>query len=384
VFGAVKTDPDLEEPPGQEGVSEVLDELFPYGTTTLDRVGFRKAVDAIGAQLTAGARFSVVVPARRFDRGVQLLADNLLHPALPETAFEVVRRQTAGAVAGLLESPGFLAERARDEGLYPAHDPRQRHATPESVSRLKRADVSSFHRLAFRPDLTTIVVLGAVTPDDARAVVERYFGGWKATGAKPSTDPAPVPPNEPSASSVPDSSRVQAAVVLAETLPMTRFDPDYYPLQLGNHVLAGAFYATRLYRDLRERTGLAYSVESELQAERTRSVFEVTYACDPSNVEQARGLVERNLREMQTEPISAAELQQARALLLRQIPLSESSLERIAHGFLERSLLGLPLDEPRVAARHYLEITAPEVQAAFARLVRPSGFAQVTLGPAGR
>lgn len=384
VFGAVRTDPDLETPPGQEGVNGVLDALFSYGTAHLDRVAFQKAVDDIGANLSAGARFSVVVPAARFERGVELLADDLLHPAIPPAAFGIVRRQTAAEVAGQLESPSYLAERARAAALYPKKDPRQRHPTPAGVSRLTRADVLAYHRRVFRPDLTTIVVLGAVTPESARAVVERYFGAWKAVGPKPVTDPPRVGPNRPSAASVPDASRVQDEVVLAETLPMTRFDPDYYPLQLGNHVLAGAFYATRLYRDLRERTGLAYSVQSELQAGRTRSVFAVSYACDPANVSKARGLVERDLRQMQTAPISAAELRQTRALLLRQLPLSESSVERIGAGFLERSLLGLPLDEPRVAARRYLEITAPEVQAAFRRKIRPSGFAQVTVGPAPR
>ena len=184
--------------------------------------------------------------------------------------------------------------------------------------------------------------------------MERSFGSWKAVGERPATDPPPVPPNPPSASLVPDSSRAQNEVVLAQTLGLTRLDPDYYPLQLGNQVLAGAFYATRLYRDLRERTGLVYTVRSELRAEKTRAVFEIV----PANVSRVRVLAERDLRRMQTEPLSAAELQQTRALLVRQISLVESSLTRMAHGLLERSLLGLPLDEPTIAARRYLEITA--------------------------
>lgn len=382
VFGRIKTDPDLETPPGLEGVDQVLDGLLSYGTTTHDCLAFRKALDDLGAKLTAGTEFSIQLPAKDFERGLPLLADNLLHPALPEAAFGVVREQTAGAVAGLLQSPAYLAERARDEALLPKGDPALREATPATVSALTRADVLKYHQLAFRPDLTTLAVLGAVTPEQARSAVEKSFGGWKADGEKPATDPPPVPPNPPAALLVPDASRVQDEVVLAQALAMTRFDPDYYPLQLGNHVLAGAFYATRLFRDLRERTGLVYSVRADLEAKKTRSVFEIAYACDPSNVARARGLVERDLRQMQSTPLSAAELQQARALLVRQIPLAESSLTRIAHGFLERSLLGLPLDEPSIAAERYLHMTPADVQAAFARKIRPGGFAQVTRGPA--
>ena len=85
---------------------------------------------------------------------------------------------------------------------------------------------------------------------------------------------------------MPDASRVQDRVILAQTLNLTRADPDYYPLQLGNAVLGGSFYATRLSIDLRKNAGLVYSVESLLQAGRTRSVYLVEYASDPAERRQ--------------------------------------------------------------------------------------------------
>ena len=123
---------------------------------------------------------------------------------------------------------------------------------------------------------------------------------------------------------MPDSARIQDAVELAEELPMNRFNPDYYPLEVGNHVLGGGFYATRLYRDLRENTGYVYYVSNELQARRTRSRFIVRYECDSANVSKAHALVVRDLRQMQVTDVSPAELRQAKALLLRQIPLAEA------------------------------------------------------------
>ena len=73
----------------------------------------------------------------------------------------------------------------------------------------------------------------------------------------------------------------------------------------GNHVLAGAFYATRLYRDLRERRGLVYHVGSALRMTKTRGMIELEYACDPQNVARARAIIERDLREMRTTPVRA-------------------------------------------------------------------------------
>jgi zinc protease len=381
VVGQIRTQADLEVPPGREGVQDVLSGLFSYGTTTLNRIAFQKALDDIAAEESAGPGFSVAVLKKYFDRGVQLLAENELHPALPEPAFKVVKGQTAESVAGLLKSPGYLAERALDFGLLPKNDPALRQPTPHTVEDLTMADVHDFYGRAYRPDLTTIVVIGDVTPQEAKAEIEKWFGSWKAEGPKPQVDLPPVPSNAPSATDVPDPSRVQDLVELSQELPMNRFNPDYYALELGNHVLGGGFYATRLYRDLREKTGLVYTVSNRLDADRTRAAFSVSYACDPANVSKARTIVERDLHDIQTSPPTPGELQQAKALILRQIPLAESSEMGIAGGLLGRAVMGLPLDEPVEAAARYSALTGEQVRAAFAKWIKPQDFVQVVRGP---
>jgi zinc protease len=383
VLGHIKNNADLQSPPKQEGVSSVLSDLFSYGTTTLDRIAYQKALDDIGAEESAGADFSVAVLADHFDRGVALLADNLLHPALPEEAFKVVQQQTAQAVAGQLQSPDYLASRALTAGLFPKTDPSQREATPQSVSGLALADVKNYYTRVFRPDLTTIVVIGNISPDQASSVISKYFSDWKATGPPPATDLPSVPSNSPGSTTVPDKSRVQSKVDLAETLGLTRFDPDYYALELGNHVLGGGFYATRLYHDLRETTGLVYFVSSSFEIGKTRGIYHVSYACDPQNISKARAIVVRDLHDLQSTPVSPSELQQAKAMLLRQVPLSEASVNGIGDAWLARSAIGLPLDEPVIASQHYLELTGAQVKAAFAKWLRPDDLVEVILGPAG-
>jgi zinc protease len=381
VYGRIKTNPDLQAPDGKEGLAEVLGGLFSYGTTRLGRLAFEEAQDEIAARVSAGTSFSLQVPEEQFDRGVQLLAENLLSPALPEEAFTVVQQETVSAVAGQLQSPAHLARRAMRAGLYPKGDPALRQPTPESVRTLTLEDVKAYYRQVFRPDMTTIVVIGQVTPEKAKTTIEKYFGEWIATGPKPDTDLPPVPPNPPTVSAVPDASRVQDEVTLAQTLGLTRSHPDYYALQLGNQVLSGAAFASRLFRDLREQSGLVYSVDSQLNAGKNRSTFAVFYACDPPNVSKARGMVERDLRDMQNTPVSPSELTQAKTLLIRRIPLSTSSTDSIAAELLDLSVREMPLDEPLRAATQYLQTTAAEVQAAFAKWIRPGDFVQVTLGP---
>ena len=226
------------------------------------------------------------------------------------------------------------------------------------------------------------MVIGDVTPAEARAVIEKWFGDWKATGSKPTTTLPAVPVNKSSAATVPDAQAVQDSVTLAEQIDINRFDPDYYPLQLGNHVLGGGFYATRLYHDLRQVAGYVYNVDASLGASETRASYSVNYGCDPPNVSKAKALIIRDLEQMRTQDVSDAELHQAKALLLRSIPLGEASEEAVAGGLLGRAEIGLPLDEPIVAAKKYSALTADDVKAAFAKHIQPENLVQIVRGPA--
>jgi len=381
IFGQVKNKPSLQTPAGKEGVDELLDGLLSYGTSSLDRLAFLAALDEIAADLQLGGSFSLTVLKEHFGRGAELLADGLLHPALPAQAFQVLKEQLSASLPGRLQSSQFLVEQSLKEKLFPKGDPTLRHPVPKSVASLTLEDVRRYHREVFRPDLTTLVVIGDLKPEEAKGVIERYFGGWRSAGPRPPTELPRVPLNKSALVAVPDASRVQDEVTLAETLGLTRSHPDYYPLELGLNVLTGGFYATRLYRDLRERTGLVYSVEAFFEFGKTRASFGVFYGCEPGNVSQAQAMVERELERMRSEPVQPLELQRAKTLVLREMLLERTSSAGIAGKLLELSLLDLPLDEPERAARLYQRIGAAEVRRAFARWLRPADLVRVSRGP---
>src|ERR1700731_4360617 len=115
--------------------------------------------------------------------------------------------------------------------------------------------------------MTTITVIGDIPPEEAKPVFEKWFGGWKSAGAKPGVILPAVPANQPASVNVPDATQVQDSVELAQE---------------------------------------------------TRATDSVTYGSDPENVSKARLLVEQELAAMRTANVSPAELQQAKALLLRQ------------------------------------------------------------------
>jgi len=381
VFGHIRSRPEVQAPPGQEGISNLLGELLSYGSQTLDRLAYQRALDAIGAESRAGTDFSAMTLTGGFERAVALLADNELHPALPAQALTIMRPQFAQLVASRNRSPGYLMQRSLRGALFPPTDPSLRETTPASIQGITIDQIRAFQAATFRPDLTTIVVIGRVTPDKARATIEKYFGAWTATGPKPDTDLPAVPANAPATIAVPDGSRVQDAVVLAQSIALTRNNPDYYAMQLGSAVLGGGFYSSRLSIHLRKEAGLVYSVGSNLQIGRTRGIYMIDFASDPQNVTKAAAMAIQDVKGLQDQPPGADELQRTKALMLRQIPLSEASIDEIARGIITRDDLGLPLDEPTIAARRYIQLTPQDVQAVFKKWIRPADFVRVSQGP---
>ena len=381
VYGRVRNVPVMEELPGQEGIASMAGEMFGYGTVTQDRLAFQKALDDIAAVESGGFGFSLRVLTPQFEPGMRLLAANELQPAFPPDAFAVVRRQLAQSLAGMLQSPGYRFGRAVNRAVVPAGDPTLRQATPATVTTLSPADLQAYYKAAFRPDLTTIVVLGDVTPAEARRVVGETFGGWQAPGAAPAIDLPPIGANAPSEAYVPDASRLQDQVLLTESVALPVTSPDRYAVTLGN-VILGSGFSSRLYQDLRVKTGYVYSVSSGLQWGRTRTRYAVSFGADPGDLGKARALVLRDIREMQATLVGDVELARAKAEVLRQLPMQRASVGAIAALYLRLEDLGLPLDEPQTSAERTLAVTGPEIQQAFARWLRPDGLAEVVEGPA--
>ena len=235
------------------------------------------------------------------------------------------------------------------EGLFPKDDPCLRKATPETVKSLTLADVKDYYRKVFRPDLTTIVVIGRTTPEAAAQVIEQVLrrlegGGTEARGPPARrclrTSPRSWPCRTPGGCRTSRSRCPDAA-------DLTRSNPDYYALQLGNHVLGGGFYASRLFQDLREDSGLVYNVSSEFDVKRTRGRLRgANTPAIPRTSPRHATIVVQNLAQCRRSRSPTATCKGPGPCRCDEIPLSESSVDDIAQGFIHRVDLDLPLDEP--------------------------------------
>ena len=223
--------------------------------------------------------------------------------------------------------------------------------------------------------MTTIAVIGDITPDEARPVFEKWFGGWKAAGPKPDIVLPAVPANGPAAVNVPDPTQVQDSVNLSQQLGINRFHPDYYALQLGDHVLGGGFYATRLYRDLRQKAGYG------LQQSTTRCAHPKREPPIPSLTAAMRRMsrrpgcsIEQDLAAMRSTNVTERRIAAGQGIAAAPDHARESSEETVARGLVARALLGLPLDEPVRAAQALLRSHRGRRQKSFREMDSPRRF----------
>ncbi|MBV9402577.1 MAG: insulinase family protein [Candidatus Eremiobacteraeota bacterium] len=240
-----------------------------------------------------------------------------------------------------------------------------------------------FYANAYRPDMTTMVVIGDTTPAQAQMLVQKYFGDWHASGPKPNVDPPPVPDNKPTDVTVPATGRVQSSVHLSQTLRLTRLDPDWASLRLATSVL-GSGGNSILFHDLRDRHGYVYTVNAQLAAERTRGTFDVNFASDPNKVNAAQGLAVADITQAQRAPFGANEVLFGKAMLISQQPLNAESYDGVADLLLRYAGLGLPLDQNLIDAQRELDMTPETLRAVLAKWVRPNDFVRVIEGPGPR
>ncbi len=380
VAGSILSNETIQAPKDMQGVADITSELLPFGTTTYNRLELRKQLDDIAADVDAGTSFSMTALSDQFDRGVALLADEELHPAFPAQNFSIIKQQDVSAMPGVMSSPSYRESVALNKALYPPDDPMQVTQTEKTVDAVTLDSVRNWYTSAYRPDMTTAVVIGDVTPDQVKATFEKYFGAWKATGPKPDVYLPVVAPNKASNVQVPDPTRVQSQVTYMQTNALTRDNPDWAALAVANASF-GSGGSSILFHDVRDLHGLVYGIGSRFDAHKNRGNFGIYFASDPDKIVAAQNLAFSDLSAIMKNGVSDDDLARGKAMLVSQIPLRQQSFSGIAAQLVDYAQLDLPLDQYVIDAQREVGTTNASVVQALNKWVRPNDFVRVILGP---
>jgi len=379
VSGTIDGSPAFEAQ-GKEGVGSFAAGLLSYGSAKYDFDAQRKVADDLGASIDFGTSFDAHGLAHDLPALLAVLADGERNPSFPEQYLDLLRAQELAAIPQRTSDPDYLRARAFSHLLLPTGDPTLREDSLASIRAITRENLIAYEHRYFRPDLTTIAVVGDVKPEDVRAEIERNFGSWKNEGATPNVTLPPVPPTHPAKQRVP-AERDAVSVELGENA-ITRRNPDFYAFNVLSGILGGeGSFDTRLMDEVRTKRGLVYGISSTLDVSRDRGIFAITFSANPKNVRAADALVKVELNRIRTTPVTADEVARARTKIIAGALVSEESTSALVGRVENIAMNRLPLDYYADLGSHYNAITPADILRVAKTYIHPDRMIEVYTGP---
>lgn len=370
------------EPLGKQGIIRLASAVADYGSVNYPFAQRRKATDEMGAFVTTGQEFSAQGESRDFEHVVSIVADGEEHPTFADPWLDVERSQLANSLQSESSISGVMIERAYNRLLLSSDDPSLREPTSPSVQGISREDLVAYTSQYWRPDLTSIAVVGNVSPERVRSALESAFGSWRGAGARPNPRLMPLPPASSGHDYITTAAN-QVYIRLGQPA-LSRSNRDYDTFLVMNQILGGSgAFESRLWQELRQKRGLVYNVSSSLDADADRGDFRVELNASPQRVVEAVEFVRRELERLQSEPVSSTELSEAKVRLTGNALLDESSSVGQAKQLLDIGINDLPLDYYRTLNDRFAQITAADVQRVAREYLHPGRLVEVYAGPSG-
>jgi zinc protease len=263
---------------------------------------------------------------------------------------EILQREVGRAVAGLrdaLNRPQTLATRALWQAMYPGH-PYGRSETIESLSALSAQDLRDFHRVFWRPDRITIVIVGNLTQAQAESMADAILAPLasitdRASPAMPSVLPAVRVPNESSRINIAHSA-TQSHIWMGIPILARHEQSEFFALMVANHILGGGGFTSRLTQEVREKRGLSYSVFSAVSPLAQPGPFFVGLQTQRERAEEALGVVRDTLEAFVRDGPTEEELEAAKKNLLGGFALRLDSNRKLLDTLAQIGYYRLPIN----------------------------------------
>jgi len=358
------------------------------GEPALDENALGEAWADLGAQFGASAgsdRFSFSLRSLTepdlLGQAMRLAARQIAEPSFPDPVWQRDRQRMLAQLKEAYTRPAYRVARAFSEAVYGSH-PYGHETSEASLGRISVADMQAFHARYITPCHARVSIVGALT----RAQADTLVSGLLAR--LPQGDCAAAPPL-PAVAEVAPLERAQLitipfdsaqAHVLMGQPGYKRNDPDFYALTLGNYVLGGGGFVSRLTEEVREKRGLSYSVSSYFSPGRHAGAFTVGLQTRPDQAAQATGVAREVMAKFVAEGPTQAELQAAKDNLIGGFPLLIDSNRKLLGNLSNIAWNDLPLDYLDTWTDRIAKVSVAEVKAAFARKLQPEKMVTVILG----
>ncbi len=384
------------DPPEQAGLASMMAGMLEKGVqakngaAALDENELSEAWADLGAQFGAGAsadrlNFSLrsLTDPDLLDKAVALAAREIAEPSFPEPIWQRERQRVQAALKESYTRPGTVIGRAYAKAVYGAH-PYGYEMTEATLARISVADMRTAHAAGVVACRARISMVGAVTRAQADAMAKRLLSRLPqvpCASLPPLPEVAEVAPlTQPAEIRLPFDA-AQAHVLIGQP-GFKRADPDYFALTVGNYILGGGGFVSRLTNEVREKRGLTYGVSSHFSPGLHAGSFTVGLQTRPDQAAQAVELVRQVVSDFVAKGPSEAELQAAKDNLIGGFALRIDSNRKLLGNIAGIAWNNLPLDYLDTWTQQVDKVSVADIKAAFARKLQPEKMVTVILGSA--
>ncbi|MBD2345140.1 M16 family metallopeptidase [Anabaena subtropica] len=356
------------------------------GTRTKNALALAEVLEDRGASLnfTAG-REGVNISGQGLSANlpilVQTLADVLQNASFPPEQLELSRQRALINLKAQLDDPGSLGRRVFQQAIYPENHPFYSFPTEASLKSITRDDVVRFYRQYYRPDTTTIALVGDFEPEKVKQLLTQAFRKWQAIDQPPTLKVSNV-------SSPTNLTRINKvipgkaeAVTYIGYSGISRKDPRYYAALILNQILGGDTLSSRLGTEIRDRLGLTYGIYSGFAAGVNPGPFLIQMQTAPTDADQAIASTIALLKQLRGKGVTEAEFNTAKRSITNSYPVELANPSDVSSIILDNAVYGLSVGELQEFPQRIQAVTMADVQQAIQDLIKPENLIVVTAGP---
>jgi predicted Zn-dependent peptidase len=373
------------DPAELAGLSETTGALLTEGTATRSSRQIAEEVAAIGGTLRADSSpdsllLAASALAENLPALLDLIADVTRNANFPEDEVALRKENRKQELIAQRSEAGFWADEKFLESVYSPHPYSRQDPTPESIDRLERGALAGFKDCHLAPNHAVFVLLGAL-PDQQQTLemIAARFGDW-AKRDTPAAPAARFPEPRRTIVLVDRPGSVQADIRIGR-VAVTRSDPDYFPLLVGNTILGGAA-ASRLFSNIREKQGYAYDAHSSLAPLKDSGSFSVITQVRNEVLAPAIEALVAEMEAIAAQDVSAEELATAQNYLSGGFVIRIETQDGLASQLAAVKLLGLPVEYMEKYTQRVRSVEPGQIRAAARKYIRPDRASIVVVGDA--
>lgn len=354
------------EPAHKRGLAAMTATMLNEGTKTKSGDQLSDALQLLGTSVNASIQgeqgvMGFVSTSGKFDATLAVLADMMLNPAFPADALERLRGRTLIGLAQAKDQPEQIGAATFAKILYGLEHPYGQRTTESTVKAITRDEIVAFHREYFKPGHAIITVVGDVKPPAVKAAIEKALKDWPKGGSMPTFDYPKVAARGPATIYLVDKPGAAQSIFALGLVGPARNTPDYFALQVLNHILGGQFQS-RLNANIREQHGYSYGVNSSFAFGKGPGPFRAGGAIVSGKTDAALIEFMKELRGIEGErPVTDEELKTSKEALIQGLPRTFGSVAATGSSITNLIVQGLPDDYYQSYAKHISAVTQEDL-----------------------